>query len=232
MKNSFISYLYKLRLNDYKIVEFFGLPGSGKTSAARFLLVNGEIQSCNLSWCIIGLSSSGRLRRIFYKVLLVAVHPLVSAQILRACLRLLKNVAHGRLTDFIFAVFNMMFVASVLHTRRRERPLILDQGFLQGCWAILRVLKNDRRQDLEMSTLFEIAYSAFDRDQIVFVYVHCNGHEAKKRTLIRAGLSDELDQDSKSDVKQDEASMLLIRYFVTNLVQAGAICASHDFEGT
>jgi len=214
-----------------RVIEFFGLPGSGKTTAAKVILDSSQIKF-TLSRRLLGLSNEGRLSRYLFKGLLIAGHPLVSARVLRECLRAVRHVAHGRLACFGLAMLNMLFVASLLHSGRGERSLILDQGFIQGCWAILRVLRPERREELEIATLFEIAYSVFDKDQIELVHVHCDGQEARMRTLIRAGLPVELGNKAKSDIEEDEACMLLARHFVMELVEVGAIGECHDCDGT
>ena len=215
-----------------RLIEFFGLPGSGKTTSAKALLDLGQTQPDPLSWRVVGLSSERRLSRSLFKGLLIASHPLVSARVLRECLRPVRHVAYVRLGRFASATLNMMFVVSLLHTVRKERSLILDQGFFQGCWAILRAMKPDRRQELEIATLFEIAYSAFDRDQIELVYVHCDGYEARMRKLIRTGLPDKLGNEAWLDIEQDEACISLVRHFVMGLVEVGEIYACHDCDGT
>ena len=220
----------KSGLQDKGVIEFFGLPGSGKTTAASALLDSGQLRSGRLSQRMVRLSGEGRLSRSLFKGRLIARHPVASARVLRECLHVRQHVDRGRLGRFVLSVLNMMFVASLLRSGRVDRALVLDQGFFQGCWAMLRVLQPARRHELKIEPLFGIAYSAFDSDQVHLVHVHSDGREARRRALIRAGLPDASGADAGTDIEQDEACMLLVESFIAHLLEVGAIGARHDCD--
>jgi len=216
------------RLQDTGVIEFFGLPGSGKTTAANALLGSGRVRSGPLSRRVVGLSGEGRLSRSLFKGLLIVRHPTVSTRVLRESLRVWRHVDRGRRRRFLLSVINMMFVASLLRSGGAERPLVVDQGFFQGCWALLRVLQPARRQEMKFGSLFGIAFGAFAGDQVQLVHVPCDGREARRRILIRAGLPDAPGAEAGTRIEQDEACMLLVQGFVAQLIAAGAIGAIHD----
>lgn len=213
----------KSRLHDTGVVEFFGLPGSGKTTAANALLGSGWVRSGPQSRRVVGLSGEGRLSRSLFKGLLIVRHPTVSARVLRESLRFWRNVDCGRRRQFLMSVLNMMYVASLLRSGRAERPLVLDQGFFQGYWAMLRALKPACRQELKIEPLFGVSFAAFASDEVQLVHVLCDGHEARRRTQVRAGVPDAPGAAAGAGIEQDEACMLLVRDFAAQLLAAGAI---------
>jgi thymidylate kinase len=135
-----------VRRSDSVVVEFFGLPGAGKSSlahrVAQLLAADGRAVHEPSRALAHGL---GRPQRVLRKALRVAreaiAHPRSSARALRA----IAATRQRRRGDLVRVGFNWLLVTALARAARtRSGVHLLDQGLVQGAWSIALDGDSDR----------------------------------------------------------------------------------------
>lgn len=112
------------------IIEFYGLPGAGKTTMAKKI-------STQLGIPIIKIER--KIELLFYNILYFLIHPISFLQGLQYIFRYSKN----------WQLFYYKFLNSFLHNNakyqkaRRHRHAILDQGHFQNIISVLEEVVNE-----------------------------------------------------------------------------------------
>lgn len=124
-------------INEHFIVEFFSLPGSGKTTISYLLidkLYKAGIKSENLS---IKIAEKPRMNRLFHKVFHV-----LNLFIQRPIFFVEKSVLIVKTrpktyVDLLKVLINYFYIVSILKDAKKKKDfIILDQGILQAIWSI------------------------------------------------------------------------------------------------
>ena len=190
---------------ELSIIEYIGLPGAGKTTAAKAFISQSGYAVDPLSIRIINLESERRISRVAFKLKHILIRPVNSVNVARAILHCRRDVADGNALRFIGAACNMMFIVALLRSATISRTLVLDQGFYQGCWALLRSLRKHRRTALPVPRLFELAFPDRLSLKVKVMHIACAEQELLRRRHARsltkltlhwndnADLSDEID---------------------------------------
>lgn len=180
---------------DIRFVEFFGLPGIGKTTASSLLANSlrrcgpliGEVQ---IAW-----GTRTFIRRQIYRIGIVAPR-LMNREFRSLVARIARFVfesGQSSIIDAVRVIWNLsVLVAYVENERpRRNTIIIMDQGLLQGFWSIL--LKSKHRATSEK--WLEIL-SAIGVHDMVFVHLRGEAGVARDRLLTRGDRSSRMQRTS------------------------------------
>ena len=127
-----------------EIIEFFGMPGAGKTTVSLQLqeLLVGARSNCVHNHQLDGSHLPAAPRNTKRALLILREFPwtLKDAPLLVS----VWNVQQRSIQHKAKALFNIWTVLSVLsRARRRGACLVLDQGPLQAVWSLLLASKNN-----------------------------------------------------------------------------------------
>ncbi|MDX8513103.1 AAA family ATPase [Mesorhizobium captivum] len=180
---------------DIRFVEFFGLPGVGKTTASS-LLANG-LRRCGPLVGDVRMAWGTRtfIGRQIYRVGIVA--PRIKDREFRSLLmriaRFVLESGQSSIADAVRVIWNMwVLVAFVQSERPRQNTIvIMDQGLLQGFWSIF--LKSKRRATSEkwVDILSDIGV-----DDMLFVHLRAETGVARDRLLKRGDQSSRMQRAS------------------------------------
>lgn len=119
------------------VVEFFGLPGCGKTfisSEVASLLAERGVSVEEPTRVLARRTAPLRIAAKLCLALRFSMrHPVESARLLGAVSRTRQHSAG----DLVKSLFNLLFVLGLLRARRnRRRVVLLDQGIVQACASV------------------------------------------------------------------------------------------------
>jgi hypothetical protein len=207
--------VHALRTADIRFVEFFGLPGVGKTTACRLFVerlrqCGTVVEEAELPWAKRGLIGRqiGRLL-----ILLPELSNSKFRSLLKRIVRFVRESGQESVLDQIRVAWNLStVVAYVLQERSRDGSIIvLDQGLLQGFWSVL--LKSKRRGTSE--TWHDIL-TAIGVHDVVFVRLRAKTRVARGRLLARGDRSSRM-QTANSDPQLWPAAERAHRQIATDL---------------
>lgn len=118
-------------------IEFFGLPGSGKTTIARALhgLMTRHDPSCRFSPDVTQDQRPGLPRTLARLRLIARNAPLRAAD--RQAVAAILRLPQRRRKDAVKALFNHLTVAALYRDLERQgASAIVDQGLLQAIWSV------------------------------------------------------------------------------------------------
>jgi len=131
------------------LVEFLGVPGSGKSTVSHILA--DALKDRDLTVAEITYDLDRRHRRAGRLLL-------KSMQSLRFALKhpyktysyftKISSTNQNSLSDFTKALFNWLFIASIAHTHRASDITILDQGVAQALWSVGHAARRNVWADL------------------------------------------------------------------------------------
>lgn len=117
-------------------IEFFGMPGSGKSYVAGHLAAQLRQQGFRVSERTLSLSRANAPRRILGKVGLVARGFVSGVRLLPVLLALVADCGAGGLKRKTKLVFNWLYLCALVRIDSRDHQvLVLDQGFAQALWS-------------------------------------------------------------------------------------------------
>lgn len=153
-----------------RFVEFFGLPGIGKTTAAN--LLGKRLKQCNLT---VDEERTAWEKRTFagrqlHRLGVIAPR-LVDRKFRSLCVRIARFVVEGgqgSAIDLFRVTWNLCFVSAYILDKRSKGAsiVILDQGLLQGFWSVSLKSKHRRTSEKWIDIL-----SAIGVDDIVFLHL-------------------------------------------------------------
>ncbi|MCG5481231.1 AAA family ATPase [Sinorhizobium alkalisoli] len=179
-------------------MEFFGLPGIGKTTASRHLALHLQHSGHSVSEAKIAMESRTLLGRQLYRVGLVL--PRLFKQDFRSiAARIARFVAQGEqetATDLIRVTWNLWTVAAYIHAERSRSGsiTILDQGLLQGFWSVLLKSRQKRTSESWLDIL-----SAIGVEDIIFVDLRGDPDLAQDRLRTRGDRSSRLQRAASGE---------------------------------
>lgn len=164
------------------IIEFFGLPGSGKSILAQNLAI--ELEKNNVSYynIVYNVSHKSKAYRIIYKFFILLKELLKSPHKFFKQISIIYNTRQKNLKDLIKVIINWFFITNIIKeniaNKDRKGYVILDQGVIQAIWSIN--FNSDREVDYH-----EILKYTDIPDYMVIVTA--NEENINKRLLARIG---------------------------------------------
>lgn len=179
-------------------MEFFGLPGIGKTTAAN--LLGKRLRQCNLAVDEQACAWEKRtfVGRQLHRIGIIAPR-LMDREFRSLCVRIARFVAEGGQEspiDLVRVTWNLCFVsACILGKRSGGAPIvILDQGLLQGFWSISLKSRRQKTSEKWIDIL-----SAVGVDDIVFLHLRGGIGVAQGRLLQRDDRSSRMQKVADHD---------------------------------
>lgn len=190
-----------LQTTDFRFVEFFGLPGVGKTTACRLFAERLRQCGCVVDEAELPWARRGPIGRQICR-LLILLPELRNAEfrsLLRRIVRFVTESGQESFLDQIRVTWNLStLVAHVLRKRSRSGSIaVLDQGLLQAFWSVL--LRSKRRGTSE--TWHDIL-TAIGVHDIVFVHLRGKTRVARGRLLARGDRSSRMQTASANSDRQ------------------------------
>lgn len=180
-----------------RFVEFVGLPGAGKTTAANILALelsrhgwhvrtNTHLPDPKLSF----------LRRQLSR-LWVVVSQAGNPQFTRICLLTLRLVVQSRqesLEDAVRVTWNLWTVSAAIIRQRASAGSIsiLDQALLQGIWSVMLTSRRKPSTQAWMQLL-----SAVGMKDFAFVFLDAGPCVARERLFARRDTASRMKRESK-----------------------------------
>ncbi|MBS3651693.1 AAA family ATPase [Pseudaminobacter sp. 19-2017] len=178
-----------------RFVEFFGLPGIGKTTVAN--LLGNKLQQCNLA---VDEDRSAYEKRTFvgrqlYRFGIISSR-LADREFRRLSVRIARFVAEGgqaTAIDLVREIWHLCYLSAYILDKRSSSAsiLVLDQGLLQGFWSVF--LKSRRRRTSE--NWLDIL-SSIGVDDVVFLHLRGDIVTAQGRLLKRGDQSSRMQKAS------------------------------------
>ncbi|ADD03730.1 uncharacterized protein Nmag_0133 [Natrialba magadii ATCC 43099] len=118
------------------VVEFVGLPGTGKTTLSRGVAKKLTTRGVHVTEPTYELETRSTVRRVALKSRTAAVgfgrYPSAGLSASRAVF----NTDQQSLTDYIRVLFNLLYITGTITKRRSAGgACLLDQGVYQGIWS-------------------------------------------------------------------------------------------------
>ncbi|MEI9409813.1 hypothetical protein [Mesorhizobium salmacidum] len=178
-----------------RFVEFFGLPGIGKTTATT-LLASGLRRHGPLVGDVRVASEARKfISRQIYRIGIVA--PRFRDREFRSLLsRITRFVIEGgqsSIVDTVRVIWNLSFLIAYVQSERQGRNtiIVMDQGLLQGFLSILLKSRRGATSEKWLDILFAIGVH-----DIAFVHLHGEIGVARDRLLKRGDRSSRMQRTS------------------------------------
>lgn len=119
------------------IVEFVGLPGTGKTTLSRGVAEELSERGFSIGEPTHEIETCRRVSRIGYKTRLVLTILLNNPSIGFSQTKAVLNSKQKSTSDLFRVLFNLLYVSGIENNyKSTEKIYILDQGLVQGIWAV------------------------------------------------------------------------------------------------
>lgn len=165
-------------VRDGFIVEFFGLPGVGKSTLShRVVQILRQRGIPVREPTQVGMQILDRHTRIIKKGMFIALEMLISPKSVWLSARIIASSKQKSALDFIKTYLNWLYVSSLLRTHINKLGIhIFDEGILQALWSIAFTAEG-----LDLSKITRIALRSTAIPYLIVV-LQAN-HETVERRL-------------------------------------------------
>lgn len=170
------------------LIEAFGTPGVGKSYICASLQASFLASKGHLYYHSIDGYSSSFIARLLYKVFFIIKSLLFEFEVIRANLTILSYFENLKVLVKCKLFLNLLLISSlVVSNRKKESPLLIDQGILQGIWS-LYYYNNETIKPVVSDRLVNSVCSLFESlrlDALVVLHVKAENSVIKSRLFTR-----------------------------------------------
>lgn len=170
------------------LIEAFGTPGVGKSFICSNLHDSFSATKNNFFYHSIDNYSSNFIIRFFYKGFFILKTLLFELKIIRANIVILNSFGNLKALAKCKLILNLLLVSSlVVRNRKRNLPLLADQGFFQSIWSLYyynnEIIEPDIQKKLinSVCSLLEVLYL----DKLIILHVRADNSVIKSRLSSR-----------------------------------------------
>jgi thymidylate kinase len=200
------------------LVEFLGVPGSGKSTVSHAVADILKARGVLVAEITYGLDRRHRrIARLLLKSLLSIRYILKWPYRALWYYRSIVSTKQKRVTDLAKALFNWMFIASLVDGRRASVVTFLDQGIAQALWSVGYAAQRET-----WTNLFSIEQGSAIAMPDLVVHVRASLESVGDRLMARAqrvSRLDSLGQDYPSLVQARTNSDAIVRILSAKGVQ-------------
>ncbi|RRH97726.1 hypothetical protein EH240_20565 [Mesorhizobium tamadayense] len=180
---------------DIRFVEFFGLPGVGKTTTSRLLANSLRRRGPLVGEVRIAWEGRTFIERQIYRIGVVAPR-FLDREFRSLFTRIARFVVESRqasLLDAVRLVWNLVGLVAFIQQERSRRNsiIIMDQGLLQGFWSVFLKSKCRKTSEKWLDML-----STLGVHDMVFVHLRSETGIARDRLQTRGDRSSRLQRTS------------------------------------
>jgi RecA/RadA recombinase len=128
--------------NSTRFIEFYGLPGIGKTTVVKELQSNSKLNGKKNIIFIIGTNSfniSSFIRKCYFVTTL-----LIKRKGNLKILIEIYNSGQDSVLTFLKLAFNFLWIESLyMYYKDKNKIVVLDQGLIQAYWSLLYSSKKE-----------------------------------------------------------------------------------------
>lgn len=147
------------------IVEFAGLPASGKTTLVKKLRNSADFESKKMVFPLIELYEKTWLKRNYYKILMVGRYFFLNFRKSTQFINLLFQYEQTNKVNYLRLTLNNLFLFAIQEKYKDSSDIVIfDEGAIQHLWGITL----DRKKERDIVPFFK--YYTFP-DVIVFTDV-------------------------------------------------------------
>lgn len=160
------------------IVEFIGLPASGKSTLVQRLLDDNSNERLTIYNPFLKIYSQSWFQRNLYKTLQILIFSLKNITKTINLITVILHTQQRSIKDLIRVSFNFLFFFVLYEKYTNSKNIILlDEGFFHNIWAVIYSSKNKERL---LDELFEL-----ETNPNVLIKVNCSNDEILERLLNR-----------------------------------------------
>lgn len=177
------------------IIEFFGMPGSGKTYLAEKLSTVLRGRGLRISDRSLSLSRANSMTRVSVKLALVLWCIPGNIGAVRAIMSAVMTYKPDGLLKSVKLIYNWLYLLALIQSESRQHDVIvLDQGLGQAVWSMLfhGIGRPDTRtEDIPLMTILDILRPA----SVDIIHVHAGDDLIRRRVRERANGRSPLDRE-------------------------------------
>jgi adenylate kinase family enzyme len=160
------------------IVEFIGLPASGKSTLVKHLLTNYANTNLVIYNPFLEIYSQSWLKRNVIKAKEISVFSFWNTTIVFKLVKVIIASEQRSFKDFIRVLFNFLYFFVLYGKYSKSNDIILfDEGYLHNIWAVIYSSKN---KQVVLDNVF-----AFDITPNILIKVECSNEVILERLLQR-----------------------------------------------
>ena len=181
------------------VVEFFGLPGVGKTFLAEHLIGFLKERGYQVGDRAVRIAGGAPVTRISTKILLVIQALLVTPNCMGPTLALLRSSKVVSLRSKVKLVVNWLYLHALIRRESRlNQIVVLDQGLAQAVWSTL-FYGLERPQNEVFARHFSELLAGLEFQSLHIIQVHAPGGAIKTRIESRKLGKSPLDNGNQAD---------------------------------
>ncbi|NDI34863.1 AAA family ATPase [Chengkuizengella sediminis] len=167
--------------NDNIMVEFLGVPGTGKTTISHMVSKSLSKNGVHVHEPTYAMNSMGKTRRQYTKILSIIKVFLIAPRTCIYAIKLIIPSQQKSLKDFIKTVINLLFIIFIIKSCSNKKGVhILDQGFFQAIWSI-EYSANHHIEGIKINKLRKMVYSK----PLLVIDIHAVHTEVLQRLNLR-----------------------------------------------